>query len=109
MAQARLRSLATPKISAFFPSNGFSNELDMGFPLLESIDNSAALVQGFKGVWVKVKGSWSLFFDFFIFLLLGLWLSGGISIGDHLYLRHGADPRRAALLLGVVGYFFSPQ
>lgn len=48
-------------------------------------------------------------FDWSIFTFLGIWLSGGVPFRGHLYLKHGADPRRAAILIGVLGYFFSPQ
>jgi uncharacterized membrane protein len=32
---------------------------------------------------------------------MGLWLAGGVSLGGRLWLKHGADPRRAALLVGL--------
>src|SRR3954468_3601622 len=38
-------------------------------------------------------------------LFLGLWISGGITLGGRIWLKHGADPRRAALLLGAVLIF----
>ncbi|HUP57302.1 MAG TPA: DUF2079 domain-containing protein [Bdellovibrionota bacterium] len=40
--------------------------------------------------------------DTLVLLLLGVWLAGGIPWNGKLLLKHGADPRRAALLLGLV-------
>src|SRR5690242_17646567 len=48
-------------------------------------------------------------YDFIVLALLGLWLWGGFTWKDHLYLRHGADTRRAALILGLLGYFCVPM
>lgn len=42
---------------------------------------------------------WILVLDLLIGLGFALWLSGGIAWGDRVILRHGADPRRAALIL----------
>src|SRR4051812_39566834 len=39
--------------------------------------------------------------DALVALFLGLWLSGGVSLGGRLWLKHGADPRRAALIVGL--------
>jgi uncharacterized membrane protein len=47
-------------------------------------------------------------FDLILFVLLGLWIFGGFRYQDHLYLRHGADPRRVALIFGVGSYFLFP-
>lgn len=48
-------------------------------------------------------------FDLLILVCLGIWVSGGVVWNSHLYLKHGADPRRAAVLLGIAGYVFFPS
>lgn len=50
----------------------------------------------------------ALFFDLWVGFFLAIWVMGGLKIHDHLYLRHGADPRRAALIFAVLGYVASP-
>jgi hypothetical protein len=45
-------------------------------------------------------------FDTVCICLVVLYLSGGIRVYDHLYLKHGADARRALILLGFAGAFF---
>jgi hypothetical protein len=40
--------------------------------------------------------------------LVGLWLAGGIEWQGRLVLRHGADPRRAALIIGGLGAWLWP-
>lgn len=42
-------------------------------------------------------------YDLLIALLVAIWLGGGIPWGARTLLRHGADPRRAALIVGFVG------
>ncbi len=46
-----------------------------------------------------------LCFDFLITLLLLIWLCGGFLWQGHLFLKYGADPRRAALILAFLGFF----
>jgi uncharacterized membrane protein len=44
-------------------------------------------------------------YDLLILSFVVVWLAGGISWNSHLYLKHGADSRRAAILVGLGGYF----
>lgn len=46
--------------------------------------------------------------DALIAALVGLWLVGGIEWHGRLILRHGADPRRAALIVGAMGAWLWP-
>ena len=45
-------------------------------------------------------------FDLLIATLLLVWFAGGIPWGGRVILRHGADPRRAALLALAIGAWF---
>ena len=36
--------------------------------------------------------------------LIWLWFNGGVFFQGHLYLKHGADPRRVLILWGISGY-----
>lgn len=48
----------------------------------------------------------AIFLDALILLFLGVWLVGGIPWGEHVLLPHGADPRRAAILLILIAAAF---
>ncbi len=61
------------------------------------------------GVWTALRRIITAGFDLFILCLLFIWLCGGVPFQGHLYLKHGADPRRAAILLGILGYFCYPR
>lgn len=47
--------------------------------------------------------------DVVVFAFLVTWVIGGIPCHGKLLLRHGADPRRAALLIALAGAFFVPS
>ncbi len=51
-------------------------------------------------------GSW--IFDSILCGLLWIWVWGGVNWNSHLYLSHGADLRRAAIIWGLSGYFLFP-
>jgi uncharacterized membrane protein len=60
-------------------------------------------------VWTTLKTEiWPqplvLFFDTIIWIFFGIWIFGGIYYENHLYLKHGADPRRAGLIVGLLGF-----
>lgn len=68
----------------------------------------AISTQGIEpGFNLKQLGGW--LFDFLILASLGIWIFGGISLGGHLYLKHGADLRRGGIILGFSGAYFFPQ
>jgi hypothetical protein len=50
----------------------------------------------------------SILLDGVILVLVALWLMGGTTWAGRRILSHGADPRRAALLLGLVAAWASP-
>ena len=63
-----------------------------------------------KRIVGRGKFNWGVLgFDLIIFSLLNIWFAGGIPYGGHLYLKHGADPRRAAIILSILGYFLFPR
>jgi hypothetical protein len=45
-------------------------------------------------------------YDVLVALCVAIWLGGGIPWGDRMLLHHGADPRRAALIVGFLGAWF---
>ena len=51
----------------------------------------------------------SLFLDALIIALILTWLAGGIPWHGHLLLKHGADPRRAAVLLTLLAAWLSSR
>ncbi len=51
----------------------------------------------------------AVLFDLVVFFLIGIYLNGGISYCGKVYLSHGADPRRAALILAVFVYGAFPM
>ncbi|MEO5969328.1 MAG: hypothetical protein ABIQ95_05330, partial [Bdellovibrionia bacterium] len=57
--------------------------------------------------WVGTvrRGLSSVFFDGVCLGLIGIWWSGGVSYHGHIYLKHGADPRRAVIIWALLGYF----
>jgi uncharacterized membrane protein len=58
---------------------------------------------------ISVRKWASFVFDWIILLFLFIWISGGVTYHGHLYLKHGADSRRAALLVAILGYFLFPE
>ena len=56
----------------------------------------------------RVRASSAIAFDLVQIFLIGLWMMGGVPFNGHVYFPHGADPRRAALILGIIAYFLSP-
>ena len=47
--------------------------------------------------------------DIIVLVLIGIWLMGGIPWGGRLLLKHGADPRRAAIFLTLLIAWAFPQ
>lgn len=56
-----------------------------------------------------MRRHWGTFaVDVLLSTLVSLWLVGGIEWQGRMILRHGADPRRAALIVGVLSLWFWP-
>jgi uncharacterized membrane protein len=59
--------------------------------------------------YMEMRRNWGTFvLDALIAALVGLWLMGGIEWQGRLILKHGADPRRAALIVGALGAWLWP-
>ncbi len=58
-------------------------------------------------MWSKNKSS-ALIIDLLILGFLGIWIVGGVPWNHHVYLSHGADSRRAAIIIALFTYYRIP-